>query len=789
MKYFNPSYWFKLWVLSAPLFNSENQGIYAKSIDNQNIKDWASKNTSSLESINQEIGYTNSSNNYKLYSLNETNQNIDPFYQSYLDSFSNQHLETSNHKHRHEKSRKRVKRKDDENKKITVSNLILFRYLPNDPRYTEWYSFRTQILFILSDLENENLISRISIEDTNIISRIPIYSINSNNNDDDIFIIPIRLNDSPSYSQTIDKFTCVANPWIRGQYENTSNNDLRLVFRARDFYLQGFIANNNYYYFSDSTTIQYGTTNSINLGYSSNYNVLAGNDIDTISWENIYNSFNTLQNYNRRHGHDSIRQDLVRVILATAESMRFYGISKKINEIYTNSQTISWQSLTSLTQNWLNISNNVSSWLLLFWTILANNQELLQNIATLMAIVDNVKCKHKNAKKQKRNINMCFNSSNKNILVCDLKPQIDKIQGKITSIKILDNDSTENPWVKKGYIFIGTDTGLYTINQNGDVSKRMSIINHVKDIIINKYYNSANIINEKCEIYELKFKDWSYEKKNMESCDLNKELNIYYHNDKAEKGFTTVYEGNSRIDIGNAYKAAAIGCVSTGAVLGVGGTVSGGPVVGIAGGAIGCSFGFTIAGYSVFFTSMVSINDSGQRVSNSKHCFENFNLLNYKKIEFLGNNIYTLTGRGNEEFYGKKITDCINGNFKSKFSCVLLNFTETNFYTWQSLDLKFFQENTKYCFEMEIKQHARNNAWMFANGGGIQMAIGNRIRLYNDEITETQISNPNDRKIREIFEEKNVTKWTDDLSKDINHEQHLSIDNKTNFVTNNITSL
>ncbi|WP_342254304.1 hypothetical protein [Spiroplasma endosymbiont of Zeiraphera isertana] len=255
MKYFNPTYWFKMWVLSAPLFNSKSEGIYAKSIDNQNIKDWANKNTSSLESINQEISYTNSSNNYKLYNLNETNKNIDPFYQSYLDSFSNQELETSTHKHRHEKSRKRVKRKDDENKKITVSNLILFRYLPNDPRYTEWYSFRTQILFILSDLENENLISRISF-DENLISRIPIYSINSNNNNDDIFIIPIRLNDSPSYSQTIDKFTCVNNPWIRGQYENTSDNDLRLVFRARDFYLQGFIANNNYYYFSDSTTIQ-----------------------------------------------------------------------------------------------------------------------------------------------------------------------------------------------------------------------------------------------------------------------------------------------------------------------------------------------------------------------------------------------------------------------------------------------------------------------------------------------------------------------------------------------------
>ncbi|WP_425380914.1 ETX/MTX2 family pore-forming toxin [Spiroplasma endosymbiont of Polydrusus pterygomalis] len=110
MKYFNPSYWFKLWVLSIPLFNDKTQGINAKSIDNnQKIKDWTSNNTN-LELINQEINYTNSSTNYQPYNLNEINQNINPFYQLYLDSFSNQQSETSTHKHRHEKSRNKQKR-------------------------------------------------------------------------------------------------------------------------------------------------------------------------------------------------------------------------------------------------------------------------------------------------------------------------------------------------------------------------------------------------------------------------------------------------------------------------------------------------------------------------------------------------------------------------------------------------------------------------------------------------------------------------------------------------------
>ncbi|BET39558.1 hypothetical protein [Spiroplasma ixodetis] len=111
MKYFSLSYWFKLWVLSAPLFNDKTQGINAKSIDNnQKIKDWASNNTN-LQSINQYMAFTNSSTNYQPYNLNQQvpNQNIDPFYQT--------ELETSTHKHRHEKSRiiKRGANSDREN--------------------------------------------------------------------------------------------------------------------------------------------------------------------------------------------------------------------------------------------------------------------------------------------------------------------------------------------------------------------------------------------------------------------------------------------------------------------------------------------------------------------------------------------------------------------------------------------------------------------------------------------------------------------------------------------------
>lgn len=44
MKYFSPSYWFKLWLLSAPLFQDKTQGVInAKSINNK-----FSENTTSL---------------------------------------------------------------------------------------------------------------------------------------------------------------------------------------------------------------------------------------------------------------------------------------------------------------------------------------------------------------------------------------------------------------------------------------------------------------------------------------------------------------------------------------------------------------------------------------------------------------------------------------------------------------------------------------------------------------------------------------------------------------------
>ncbi|WP_339048418.1 hypothetical protein [Spiroplasma endosymbiont of Colias croceus] len=52
MKYFSPTYWFKLLILSAPFFNEET----TKSIDNKDIKDWTN---TSLDSISDQLNFYN----------------------------------------------------------------------------------------------------------------------------------------------------------------------------------------------------------------------------------------------------------------------------------------------------------------------------------------------------------------------------------------------------------------------------------------------------------------------------------------------------------------------------------------------------------------------------------------------------------------------------------------------------------------------------------------------------------------------------------------------------------
>lgn len=46
MKYFNPNYWFKLWITTATLFDNKTSSINANSINNNHtFNDWGNNNT------------------------------------------------------------------------------------------------------------------------------------------------------------------------------------------------------------------------------------------------------------------------------------------------------------------------------------------------------------------------------------------------------------------------------------------------------------------------------------------------------------------------------------------------------------------------------------------------------------------------------------------------------------------------------------------------------------------------------------------------------------------------
>jgi len=129
--------------------------------------------------------------------------------------------------------------------------------------------------------------------------------------------------------------------------ENSQSQRIDLVFRTRDFYLEGFIVNNNYYYFS-SADIKSSITDVVtytNLEFKGDYRDLFvdgnGNGINlNINWNKIVNSFKTIYNYqgeNNRY----IRNSLGIIAVVVAENWRFITMNNSINkEIIENNQHI-----------------------------------------------------------------------------------------------------------------------------------------------------------------------------------------------------------------------------------------------------------------------------------------------------------------------------------------------------------------------------------------------------------------------------------------------------------------
>ncbi|WP_342253696.1 hypothetical protein [Spiroplasma endosymbiont of Zeiraphera isertana] len=201
MKYFSPSYWFKLWVLSAPLFNDKTQGINAKSIDNKKIKDWASKDITNLSLLeNQELTLSNNQTN--LLNLPSWNTNL---------TTHNQH-----HKHRHQKSRNRHKRQPNPNRRAIFQ---LTEQLTIDSNNRQQY--RNSFQSVLHSLVNNNILRVVfdNTENTNWGEINRIFTLNTQNYG--YFRLPIVIR------------------WQ--QNEQSLQRNFELVLRTDNLYIQGFI--------------------------------------------------------------------------------------------------------------------------------------------------------------------------------------------------------------------------------------------------------------------------------------------------------------------------------------------------------------------------------------------------------------------------------------------------------------------------------------------------------------------------------------------------------------------
>ncbi|WP_339042798.1 ribosome-inactivating family protein [Spiroplasma endosymbiont of Apeira syringaria] len=774
MKYFNPSYWFKMWLLSAPLFNSKSEGIYAKSIDNKKIKDWVSKNTTNISFLeNQEL-------NLSLWNTNLTTYN--------------QH-----HKHRHQKSRNRYKRQNQP--KIFQTTIIL--EISNNP-----IVFFNQLNQINSQLQRQNIIFHINENNSNI--NLPMFSFINQNSPYNYFTITVNLVNE----------------------ENEITGSMRWVYRSIDLYLQGYIINHSYRYFSDAslqnvTNYINDVNNNINLNFDGNYISLehSGN----FNWERIVRDINNI--YNNRE----VRNSIITIPLITSESMRFPTVQSAIRNSYNPNFIIDFDDLNRIQmvsnhyipnynhpnqivaqgRNWDFFQPIVTNWdrstqesaQFLRENSNTDIRNLVENFLSFLNNRNRVPINWSNPQPLRIMVAIFswrfleyLNQCNRRIkrmeeLICydqnwtninkltdyflnnkgelyslstdEIKPNKVNIKGKVTTIQVLD-ENKKGKNLKVGDVYVGTTEGLYLIHRKDFVFKVNNIDDEISSISILK--NNKNFVTtKKEEIFyintdhiNISYKDSVYAEglfdSKIKSSNLEKEIKLYYL--KSNNNWNM----NFKPDVS------------------------------------------TQNNYDKIDWNLKKINPVD----------------NYEKLEFLGD-VYS-NGWGVKTQWGSWIYDGNPANHKpentydldyfmksrnNKFHKIIEN-TKSNDYSidnslqkfddnylsakiavHQRFGLTWYWEDDNYYLKIGASQYC--NWWASESSLECSVKLGNGIRLYNDDTFETQISNPNDRKRREIFEEKNelknVTKWTDEFTKSINHEQHLPIDNKPNFSTSNITSL
>ncbi len=121
------------------------------------------------------------------------------------------------------------------------------------------------------------------------------------------------------------------------------------------------ITRQTYYYFDDSE-IQFieGVGFDENLGYNSSYRDLVDTPNQEITLGGVYNSFNGLFNFSGNNSEkNKLKKFLAKIILATAESMRFSRVKNLILNTYNNNNILNWErDFSSIINNLGTISQN-----------------------------------------------------------------------------------------------------------------------------------------------------------------------------------------------------------------------------------------------------------------------------------------------------------------------------------------------------------------------------------------------------------------------------------------------
>lgn len=169
---------------------------------------------------------------------------------------------------------------------------------------------------------------------------------------------------------------------------SNENHEIELVFDTSNLYLEGIINidknhKKTYWYFSDSKIKNLDNNiTSESLHFSGNYSNLVGEDTIEISRKDINNSISNLSNITKENRH-TIKNDLVRTVFITSESMRFFSVRDSIKKILIDdNKKVIWQDHKDTLNDWGKYSKKYYE-MIKTGIIPENEEEKIINIAIL----------------------------------------------------------------------------------------------------------------------------------------------------------------------------------------------------------------------------------------------------------------------------------------------------------------------------------------------------------------------------------------------------------------------